>query len=166
MPGSGKSTIGKAVARRLGLPFVDCDLSIERRVGCSIAEFFERKGEDAFRDLEMETIASLVLSGPSVLATGGGIVLRERNRELLRARTRCVYLSAPLELLWERLRRDRKRPLLQVADPQARLRAMAEERGPLYRETAEFVIETDGRSFHRLVEDVVQQLGATGAPGR
>ena len=162
MPGSGKSTIGKAVARRLGLPFVDCDVSIERRVGCSIAAFFEREGEDAFRDLEMETFASLVLGGPSVLATGGGIVLRERNRELLRERTRCVYLCASPELLWERLRRDRKRPLLQVADPERRLRAMAVERGPLYRETAELVIETDGLSFHRLVDRVEKHLRPAG----
>jgi len=166
MPGSGKSAIGKAVARRLGLPFVDCDLSIERRVGCSIAEFFERKGEDAFRTLEMETIASLVLSGPSVLATGGGIVLRESNRELLRTRTRCVYLCATPELLWGRLRRDRRRPLLQVADPQARLHAMFEEREPLYRETAEIVITTEGLSFHHLVDDVVQRLGTAGEPAR
>jgi shikimate kinase len=164
MPGSGKSTIGKAVARRLGVPFVDCDVSIEQRAGCSIAAFFEREGEDAFRDLEMETIASLVTSGPSVLATGGGIVLRERNRELLRARTRCVFLCASTDLLWGRLRRDRKRPLLQVADPQARLRAMAVEREPLYRDTAEFVIETDGLSFHRLVDRVVLQLGSVAGP--
>ena len=166
MPGSGKSTIGKAVARRLDLRFVDCDLAIERRVGCSIAEFFEGKGEDAFRDLEMETLASLVLSGPSVLATGGGIVLRDSNRELLRTRTRCVYLCATPELLWGRLRRDRRRPLLQVADPQARLRAMFNEREPLYRETAEIVITTEGLTFQHLVEDVVQRLGAAGEPGR
>ncbi len=162
MPGSGKSTIGKSVARRLGVPFVDCDLAIERRVGCSIAAYFERNGEDAFRDLEMETIASLVLSGPTVLATGGGVVLRARNRELLRARTRCVFLCASRDLLWERLRRDRRRPLLQVADPQGRLNAMFEEREPLYREVAEFVIPTEGLPFSRLVEDVVQRLGAVG----
>jgi shikimate kinase len=163
MPGSGKSTIGKAVARRLDRPFVDCDVAIERRVGCSIAAFFERQGEDAFRELEMETLASLVMGEPSVLATGGGMVLRERNRELLRARTRCVYLCATTDLLWERLRRDRKRPLLQVADPEMRLRAMAAEREPLYRDTAELVIETDGLSFHRLVDRVVQHLRPSGA---
>ena len=166
MPGSGKSAIGKAVARRLDLPFVDCDLSIEQQAGCSIAEYFERNGEDAFRNLEMETIASLVLSGPSVLATGGGIVLRDRNRELLRTRTRCVYLCATLELLWGRLRRDRKRPLLQVADPQARLRTMFDEREPLYRETAEIVIPTEGLSFHRLVDDIVRRLRAAGGSSR
>ena len=162
MPGSGKSAIGKAVARRLDLPFVDCDLSIERQAGCSIADFFERNGEEAFRTLEMETIASLVSSGPSVIATGGGVVLRERNRELLRARTRCVYLCATLDLLWARLRRDRRRPLLQVADPQERLRTMFEEREPLYRDTAEIVIATEGLSFHRLVDDVVRRLRAAG----
>jgi len=110
----------------------------------------------------METIASLVSSGPSVLATGGGVVLRERNRELLRTRTRCVYLCATLDLLWARLRRDRRRPLLQVADPQERLRTMFDEREPLYRETAEIVIATEGLSFHRLVDTVVQRLRPAG----
>jgi shikimate kinase len=164
MPGSGKSTVGKAVATRLGLPYVDCDAAIERHAGCLIAAFFERMGESAFRDLEMEVLAGLLLDGPTVLATGGGIVLREANRELLRTRTRCVYLDASLEVLWTRLRRDRRRPLLQVPDPEARLRAMRAEREPLYRETAEIAVQTDGLSFARLVGEVVRRVAAL--PGR
>ncbi len=164
MPGAGKSTIGKAVARRLGLPFVDCDAAIEGRAGCSIAAFFEHNGEESFRDLEAEVLASLVSEGPSLLATGGGIVLRGVNRELLRTHTRCVYLSASPELLSKRLHRDRRRPLLQVADPEARLRALCNERERHYRETAATVIETDGLSFRRLVEEVVQRLGTVPKP--
>ena len=160
MPGSGKSTIGKAAAKRLALPYADCDQSIERRAGCSIAAFFERNGEQAFRDLEADVLQTLVTDPPSVIATGGGVVLRAENRELLRTRTRCVYLRASHDLLWKRLRRDRRRPLLQVADPELRLRQLSAERAPLYEETAAIVIDTDGLSFDRLVDEVVRRVGA------
>jgi shikimate kinase len=156
MPGSGKSAVGKATAKRLALSYADCDQAIERRVGCSIAEFFARSGEDAFRDLESDMLATLVDDPRSVLATGGGVVLRLSNRELLRTRTRCVYLRASFELLWERLRNDRRRPLLQVADPRARLRQMHAERASLYEEVAHVVIDTDGRPFSRIVDEVVR----------
>jgi len=158
MPGSGKSTVGKEVAHRLGLAFADCDKAIEHRAGCSIAALFEREGEGAFRDLESEVLASLVARGPSVIATGGGVVLRAANRELLRARTRCVYLRAGLDLLWKRLRRDHRRPLLQVADPRRRLREMSAEREPLYEGTAHWIVDTDGLSFDRLVGKLMEQL--------
>ncbi|MGZ8259036.1 MAG: shikimate kinase [Caldimonas sp.] len=160
MPASGKSSIGKAVARRLVLPYADCDQSIERRAGCSIAAFFERNGEAAFRDLEAEMLRTLVTDPASVIATGGGVVLRAENRELLRTRTRCVYLRASPELLWRRLRRDRRRPLLQVAEPEQRLRQMSAERGPLYEETAAIVIDTDGLPFDRIVDQVVHRIDA------
>ena len=158
MPGSGKSTVAKAAAKQLDLPYADCDQAIERRAGCSIATFFDRYGEAAFRDLEQEVVRMLVEEPVSVIATGGGIVLRQQNRELLRARTRCVYLRADHDLLWRRLRRDRRRPLLQVADPEQRLRDMSVERGPLYEQTASIVIDTDGLSFDRLVQEVVQRV--------
>jgi shikimate kinase len=164
MPGSGKSTVGKAVARLLGLPYEDCDQSIERRAGCSIAAFFERNGEAAFRDLEAEVLQTLVNQSASVIATGGGVVLRAENRELLRTRTRCVYLRASHDLLWKRLRRDRRRPLLQVVDPEERVRRMSAERGPLYEETAAIVIDTDGLPLQRLAEEVVRRLAAEASP--
>ena len=95
-----------------------------------------------------------------MIATGGGAVLRDTNRELLRSRTRCVYLHASPEFLWKRLRRDRRRPLLQVADPEARLRAMSAEREPLYRETAGIVVDIEGRPFDRVVDEILQRLRA------
>jgi shikimate kinase len=160
MPGSGKSAIGKATAKRLALSYADCDHAIERRVGCSIAEFFAASGEQAFRDLESEMLATLVDAPRSVVATGGGVVLRPANRALLRGRTCCVYLRASAELLWKRLRNDRRRPLLQVADPQARLRQMHAERAPLYEDTAHVVIDTDGLPFARIVDEVVRAVEA------
>ena len=151
------------MARRLELPFVDSDRVIESRAGCTIASLFEHEGEAAFREREAEALAALVAAGRSVIATGGGAVLRGDNRELLRSRTVCVFLNAGHDLLWKRLRRDRRRPLLQVADPEARLRALSAEREPLYRETAHIVVETDGLPFGRLVEEVVRRVTAENA---
>jgi len=158
MPGGGKSTVGKELARRLHRRFVDCDSEVESRCGCSIAALFEREGEAAFRDLEAATLAALVDAGSAVIATGGGAILRDTNRELLRRRTRCVYLRASPGFLWRRLRRDRRRPLLQVADPEARLRAMSAEREPLYLETAALVVDIEGLTFGQVVEQVMRQL--------
>jgi shikimate kinase len=160
MPGVGKSTVGRQVAKELGARFVDCDQEIERRAGCSIAMLFERDGEPAFRRLESETLGALIEAGAVVIATGGGVVLNATNRELLRARTRCVYLSASPDFLWRRLRRDRKRPLLQVADPQQKLRDMSREREPLYREAARIVIEAEHLTSAQLVNAVIERLGA------
>lgn len=158
MPGCGKSTVGRVLARRLGGSHVDLDHEIELRAACSIATLFARSGEGTFRDMEASVLAELVDSGASVIATGGGVVLRSANRELLRTRTRCVYLRASNELLWRRLRRDRRRPLLQVVDPQERLRALSAEREPLYEETAAIVIDTDGLSLDHLVARVIERL--------
>jgi shikimate kinase len=158
LPGSGKSAIGREAARRLDVPFADCDKVVEQRAGCTISRLFERDGEPAFRDLEAEVLESLLTAGPSVVATGGGAVLRARNRELLRMHGTCVYLNATPGLLWKRLRRDRRRPLLQVEDAQARLLQLAEEREPLYRETAAIVVDVDRLSFERLVDAVIDKV--------
>ena len=158
LPGSGKSAVGKEAARRLGVPFADCDRAIERESGCTIAELFERSGEAVFREREAATLAALIDAGPSVIATGGGAVLRSDNRDLLRTHTVCVFLHAGHDLLWNRLRRDRRRPLLQVANPEARLRELRAEREPLYRETAHIVVETEGLPFSRLVDEVVRRV--------
>jgi shikimate kinase len=161
MPGSGKSTVGRHLSRRFGLDFRDSDTVLEERIGCSIREFFAREGEERFRDVEQEVIAELAGSNV-ILATGGGAVLREANRKALRAGGPVVYLRAGPEEIHRRLRHDRNRPLLQVADPMARLRDMHAQRDPLYREVASFVIETGRPTVPTLVNMVVMQLELAG----
>ncbi len=158
LPGSGKSTVGRQLARRLQLPFVDSDQAIETRLGCPIREFFEREGEARFRDMEAEVIDALSQQGAGVLSTGGGAVLRSENRERLRARGRVIYLKSHPEELIRRLRHDTNRPLLQVADPMAKLRELFATRDPLYRQTAHFVVETGRPSVATLVNMIVMQL--------
>lgn len=162
MPGSGKSTVGRHLARRLRLPFFDSDHVIEDRLGCSIREYFAREGEAAFRDVEEQVIAELARGPACVLATGGGAVLREANRNALRAAGRVMYLRSSPEELHRRLRHDTQRPLLQVADPLGKLRALYAERDPLYREAAHFVIETGRPSVPTLVNMIVMQLELAG----
>jgi shikimate kinase len=162
MPGGGKSTVARHLAKRLGWGFLDSDYWIENRVGCSIKEFFETKGEEAFRDLEQQVIEELVNSSSMILATGGGAVLREANRVALRDHCTVVYLRSTPEDLFRRLRNDTKRPLLQVPDPLSKLRQLHAQRDPLYRETAHFCIETGRPSVTTLVNMVVMQLELAG----
>jgi shikimate kinase len=167
MPGSGKSTVGRHLARRLGLPFTDSDEVIEQRIGCTIREFFEREGEPRFRAIEHQVLEDLTRDGTRVLATGGGSVLREDNRAVLKRTGTVVYLRTAPEDLFRRLRQDLQRPLLQVADPLAKLRELYEQRDPLYREVADFVIETGRPSVLRLVNMLLMQLELAGkVPGR
>ena len=114
LPGSGKSTVGRQLARRLQLPFVDSDHVIEERLGCSIREYFEREGEARFRDVEESVIDELTERHQGVLSTGGGAVLRAANREHLRSRGKVIYLKSSPDELYRRLRHDTNRPLLQV----------------------------------------------------
>jgi shikimate kinase len=162
LPGSGKSTVGRQLARRLGLPFTDSDHVIEQRIGCSIRDFFEREGEGAFRDIEESVIGELAQGPEAVLATGGGAVLRPANRECLRQACSVIYLRSTPEEVFRRVRHDGNRPLLQVADPLARLRALYEERDPLYREAAHFIVETGRPSVATLVNMIVMQLELAG----
>lgn len=163
LPGSGKSTVGRQLARRISLPFFDSDHVIEQRLGCSIREFFEREGEDRFRDLEATVIDELTSGPVCVLSTGGGSVLRPENREHLHQRGSVVYLRSAPEEVFRRLRHDRNRPLLQVADPLQRLKDLYAVRDPLYRQTAHFVIETGRPSVAMLVNMIVMQLDLGGA---
>ncbi len=156
LPGSGKSTVGRQLARRLDLPFIDADQVIEQRLGCSIREFFEREGESRFRDLETEVLDDLTRQHPGVLSTGGGVVLRPRNRELLRERTQVFYLRTTPEEIYRRLRHDKVRPLLQVADPMARLRDLLAQREPLYREVAHHIIESPKPTIAGLVQQILR----------
>ena len=162
MPGSGKSTVGRQLSRRLGLPFFDSDHLIEEHLGCTIKDFFAREGEAAFRDVEERVIRDAMQGPASIVATGGGAVLREANRAQLRAAGKVVYLRSTPEELYRRLRHDRVRPLLQVDDPLGKLRSMYAERDPLYREAAHFTIETGRPSVPSLVNMVVMQLELAG----
>ena len=162
LPGSGKSTVGRQLARRLGLPFVDSDHAIEQRLGCSIREYFEREGEDRFRDVESEVLDDLSQRAGGVLSTGGGSVLRPVNRERLKARGQVFYLRSTPEEVFRRLRHDQNRPLLQVADPLRRLRELFDIRDPLYRETSHHVIETGRPTVAALVNIILGKLEAAG----
>lgn len=162
LPGSGKSTVGRQLARRLAIPFFDSDHVIEQRLGCSIREFFEREGEERFRDMEQSVLDELTQGPSCVLSTGGGSVLRPENRVHLHERGRVVYLRSTPEEVFRRLRHDRNRPLLQVADPLQRLRDLYAIRDPLYREAAHFVIETGRPSVSTLVNMILMQLELAG----
>jgi shikimate kinase len=162
LPGSGKSTVGRQLARRLQLPFFDSDHVIEQQLGCSIRAYFEREGEARFRDVEQSVIDELTQKPKCVLSTGGGVVLRPANRQHLHERSQVVYLNSSPEELYRRLRHDTSRPLLQVADPLDRLRELFTQRDPLYREAAHFIIETGRPSVPTLVNMIMMQLELAG----
>lgn len=163
LPGSGKTTVGRQLARRLRVPFLDSDTVIEQQLGCSIREFFEREGEQRFRDIEANVIDELTQTHDGVLSTGGGAVLRPENRARLHGRTRVVYLNSSPDDLFRRLRHDKNRPLLQVADPLGRLRDLHTQRDPLYRETAHFLVDTGRPSVASLVNMILMQLELSAA---
>ena len=158
MPGSGKSTLGRVLARNLGKTFVDADQELERRLGVSISTIFEIEGEDVFRTREEETLSRLVHRVDIVLATGGGAVLRPDNRERLKAGGTVLYLHAKPETTWERTRHSKNRPLLQTADPLARARSLYAQRDHLYRETADLVMEIDHHKSSQVLAFLRDQL--------
>ena len=162
LPGSGKSTVGRQLARRFDISVFDSDHVIEQQLGCSIRDYFEREGEAAFRDVEESVIDQLTQHPTGVLSTGGGVVLRPANRQHLHARTHVVYLCSSPDELFRRLRYDTQRPLLQVADPLSRLRDLYAQRDPLYRETAHFIVETGRPSVATLVNMIQMQLELAG----
>jgi shikimate kinase len=162
LPGSGKTTIGRQMGRRLGLPFLDSDSVIEQRLGCSIREFFDREGEERFRDIEQNVLDDLSKYHHGVLSTGGGAVLRPRNRQNLHTRGKVVYLRSTPEEVFRRLKHDMQRPLLQVDDPQEKLRTLFNVRDPLYRETAHFIFETGRPSINRLLNTIIAELDLDG----
>lgn len=141
MPGSGKSAMGRFLAAALGLPLCDLDVLIVRGAGCSIAEIFQHQGEAHFRSLESAALLDVLMRAPSLIATGGGIVLSESNRVLLRAHSRCIYLRSQPEQCFARLGNDSARPLLAGPDKLTRLQTLFAERDPLYRQCAHFIVE-------------------------
>jgi shikimate kinase len=160
--GSGKTTVGRALARRLQLEFFDSDHVIEEALGYSLRTFFEQEGEARFRDLEQSTIESLTLKNNAILSTGGGACIRLANREHLNTRSHVIYLKATPEELYRRIRSDGNRPLLQVADPLAKLRDLFEVRHPLYLEAAHVTFETSRPSMNFLVNQIHKHLESSG----
>jgi len=158
MPGAGKSTIGKALARQLGLPFIDADHEMLKHTGVAIATIFELEGEVGFRQREAQLIGELCQGDGILLATGGGAVLREENRAALRQTGVVVYLHASLDHLWKRTRHDSRRPLLQADNPREILKMLLDTRDPLYRQTADVVVETGQQSVSKLVHEIVDEL--------
>lgn len=155
--GAGKSTIGRQLGRLLHRPFFDSDRVIEERTGASIPLIFEREGEAGFREREARVVDELTALPGIVLATGGGAVLLPCNRERLARRGFVVYLQASLARLLERTRGDRGRPLLQTADPRARLQELLQERDPLYREVAHLIVPTTHRTVRQLTTQIAEE---------
>jgi len=153
--GAGKTTVGKTLAAQLGMTFTDSDQEIQDRTGVDIPTIFEYEGEDGFRDREEQAIDDLTQREQLVLATGGGAILRPNNRKHLSARGIVVFLECTPEQQFERTYRDRKRPLIQTEDPLARLRELMAVREPLYRETADYVVSTEGRSAAAVSKDIL-----------
>jgi shikimate kinase len=157
--GSGKTAVGKALAKALQLSFIDSDAEIERRTGVDIAFIFEKEGEEGFRQRERDVIADLTGGTDIVLATGGGAVICEENRKHLAERGCVVYLETSVTQQLERTRHGKHRPLLVTDDPRARLEELLRVREPLYREIADITVRTDGRRVQLLTDEVMRMLG-------
>lgn len=156
--GAGKSTIGRLLAKELKYPFKDSDREIEARTGADIPWIFDVEGEEGFREREEAMIAELVLEQGIVLATGGGVVMREANRHALAANGLVVYLRTSVDQQLQRTAKDRQRPLLQTADPEKVLRELMAKRDPLYREIADLIIDTDQRGPKIVVNTILNRL--------
>jgi shikimate kinase len=162
--GAGKTSIGRQLAKRLQRRFVDVDHEIEAMTGVRIPVIFEIEGEAGFREREAQVIASLTQQSDLVLATGGGAVLRESNRDCLRDTGVVVYLRVPPQTLFERTRHDRNRPLLQVENPLKRLEELYTQRDPLYREVADIIIDSGNCSVTTLARRLEEELNSKCAP--
>ncbi|BBF87120.1 shikimate kinase [Aquitalea magnusonii] len=156
--GAGKTTVGRALARKTGKTFYDSDHEIEARTGVRVATIFEIEGELRFRDRESSVIADLAKMNNIVLATGGGAVLRPENRAELSRHGVVIYLRASIDDLLARTMHDKNRPLLQTADPRAKLQSLLEQRDPLYREVADIVVDTSQQNVNLLVSRLLDQL--------
>ncbi len=160
--GSGKTTVGRRLAKRLGYRFVDSDAEIEARTGVDIAFIFEKEGEPGFRIRERQAIDRLTQLERVVLGTGGGAVLSAENRERLAARGVVVYLETSVEQQLARTRRSKRRPLLDTADPRGRLAELMQQREPLYRSIAAITVPTNGRKSVTVAAEVAERLLAAG----
>lgn len=158
MMGSGKTTMGRVLAKHLGKVFVDSDEEIQQRTGVTIPHIFDIEGEQGFRQRETAALSDLVGRSNLVLATGGGAVLAEQNRAMLQQNGIVIYLKASVHDLWQRTRHDRNRPLLQTADPHAKLTELYMQRDPLYQQAADIIIHTGKQSVHALMLNLADQI--------
>ncbi|HEV3065863.1 MAG TPA: shikimate kinase [Chthoniobacterales bacterium] len=161
--GSGKSSVGREIAGRCELRFLDTDSIIRRNYRKSIADIFASIGEPVFRDEENRVLQDLQNSRDVVLATGGGIVLQTRNHLLLRSLGVVVWLTANEEVTWDRVSRNQSRPLLQTADPRATIRNLMSARYPLYRSVADITLETSGLTHQEVADRLIAAIGVWSA---
>ena len=156
--GSGKSSIGRQLAERMDLEFFDSDKEIENRTGVEIALIFEIEGEEGFRQREAKMIEELATKSNCVIATGGGVILAEKNRSCLKDNGRVVYLKSSAENLYERTIKDKRRPLLNTEDRLLTIKNILEVRGPIYEDVADIMVRTDEKSIKQIIETIVKQL--------
>ena len=156
--GAGKSTVGKILADRLGMRFIDADQEIERAAGCTITDFFEKYGEVEFRKGEERVISRILAGEPCVLATGGGAFMSEATRLLIKKMATSVWLRVSFEVLAKRLEKRFDRPLLQTADPQQTLKALIKKRYPIYND-ADFIVDAENDGVDITVSKVIECLG-------
>jgi shikimate kinase len=157
MMGAGKSTIGRRLSSRLGMPFLDADAEIEAAAGMSIPDIFESRGEPDFRDGEARVIARLLDSGPAVLATGGGAFMRKETRDRIRDKAVSIWLKVDADIIMRRVKRRSDRPLLQTADPEATVGRLISEREPVYRQ-ADLTIASRDVPHEKIVEECIEAL--------
>lgn len=158
MMGSGKTTMGRALARHLGKVFVDSDEEIIKRTGVTVPHIFDIEGEAGFRLRETAAIRDLVGRDNIVLATGGGAVLAEENRAVLQQNGIVIYLKASVHDLWQRTKHDRNRPLLQTSDPHAKLTELFQQRDPLYQQVSDIVVQSGKQSVHVLMQHLADEI--------
>ncbi|MGB9116255.1 shikimate kinase, partial [Bradyrhizobium sp.] len=159
MMGAGKSTIGRRLSARLGMPFLDADAEIEAAAGMSIPDIFESRGEPDFRDGEARVIARLLDSGPAVLATGGGAFMRKETRDRIRDKAVSIWLRAEADIIMRRVKRRSDRPLLQTADPESTVGRLISEREPVYRQ-ADLTIWSRDVPHEKIVDECIEALHA------
>ena len=158
LPGSGKTTVGRCLARFLYLDFIDTDHLIEERTGVSISHIFEIEGESGFRRRETRLLEEVSDRTQTVISTGGGIILSDTNRQIMRQHGQVIYLRASLEILWFRLRNCQNRPLLQSALPRARIAELMKEREPLYVAQADLIVEVTSDTANRTAREIAQLI--------
>lgn len=157
--GCGKSTVGRRLSYRLKKPYVDTDILIETKAKKTVSDIFAEYGEEAFRQMETECIKSMFdYKQDYVIAVGGGLPMREVNRELINKLGTVIYLRAKPETIYERVKNDTKRPLLQGEDPKGKIRSMLIQRGPVYADAAQVCIDVDGKTFQEILDEIEEAL--------